>query len=49
MRSGVSLLNQFVWAIDADRKSAQRLMKRVNPITNDLDRNPPPGDRCYVR
>jgi hypothetical protein len=49
MRSGVALLNLFVWATDADRQSAQRLMTRVYPITNDLDRNPPTDDRCYVR
>ena len=49
MRSGVSLLNLFTWATDADNQSAKRLMKRVYPITDDLDRNPSPDDRCYVR
>lgn len=49
MRAGVSLLNTFAWATDADRQSAERLMERVYPITDGLERNPSPGDRCYVR
>lgn len=49
MRRGVAFLNVFIWATDPDRRSAQRLMKRVYPIVDDLDRIPQPSDRCYVR
>lgn len=49
MRSGIGFLNVFIWVTDADRRSAQRLIKSVHPLVDDLDRIPPPGDRCYVR
>jgi hypothetical protein len=49
MRSGINFLNVFIWVTDADRRSAQRLLKRVHPIADHLDRLPSPDDRCYVR
>jgi hypothetical protein len=49
MRSGINLLNVFIGVTDSDRRSAQRLIKRVHPIVSNLDRTPPPDDRCYVR
>jgi hypothetical protein len=48
MRHGIRLLNIDVWLTDSNRRSAQHLAKFVNPVVEDLDRAPRPGDHCYI-
>lgn len=49
VRSGIILLNLHIYLTDADRRSAQRLRRKVEASADELDRNPKPDDRCYVR
>lgn len=49
MRHGRAFLNVEVWVADADRRSAQELLPRLDPLVNRLSRTIRPDDRCYVR
>ncbi|MEX0816737.1 MAG: hypothetical protein WD027_04790 [Gaiellales bacterium] len=49
MRRGIILLNVHIYLADADRRSAQVLRERAEASADDLDPNPRPDDRCYVR
>jgi hypothetical protein len=49
MRRGWGFLHVFVWAADADHRSAQQLGRRLQPLMDDLSRTISPDDRCYVR
>jgi hypothetical protein len=49
VRRGIILLNVHIYLTDADRRTAQDLRERVEASANDLDPNPKPENRCYVR
>lgn len=49
VRHGWSFLNLDLWVADEDRRSAQQLVRQLDPVVNDLSRTIPPDDRCYVR